>query len=286
MTVTQWYVRTKNGASGPYSTQQIKEFALNGKLPRQANIAKTPDGPWTPAGNARGLFPDPPQTDEAENPDDDQMRASDFVPDVIKNSATAISSAASGFTNSIVTKIKKIDAAWEAKAKAKEEAAEAEKAEAAEAALIAASKPAPVTQVDHNKLNLFQGEPIKPVQSQLMHSKKCPFCTAEVPADAIKCRYCAEFLDGRNLNPQQPVATVAAATQHVYIQTRVAKWSPGVAAGLSLIIPGLGQIYKTQIFNGLLWMIMVPIGYLFFIIPGLFLHICCVIGASQGDPYK
>ena len=66
----------------------------------------------------------------------------------------------------------------------------------------------------------------------------------------------------------------------------IERWNPGVAALLSFIFPGLGQMYKGQVINGLCWMIVVGIGYVMLIIPGLILHLCCIIGAATGDRFR
>lgn len=106
-TENQWYVRTKNGASGPYTTKQIREFAANGKLPRTAQLSKTENGPWTVAENAKGLFPEIPQ---------EEVTAGDYVPDVVKNSASALTSAVSGISKSLVSQVKKIETGLAARA--------------------------------------------------------------------------------------------------------------------------------------------------------------------------
>ncbi|RIK63832.1 MAG: hypothetical protein DCC65_15235 [Planctomycetota bacterium] len=61
-------------------------------------------------------------------------------------------------------------------------------------------------------------------------------------------------------------------------------WSPGIAAVLSFFIPGLGQLYKRQILRAILWFASVSAGYFFFLLPGIVLHLFCVIGATMGDP--
>jgi TM2 domain-containing membrane protein YozV len=64
------------------------------------------------------------------------------------------------------------------------------------------------------------------------------------------------------------------------------RWSRLVAMLLSLIIPGLGQLYKGQPINGLVWFVLTGVGYVLLIIPGIFLHILCVLGAGMGDPSR
>ena len=61
------------------------------------------------------------------------------------------------------------------------------------------------------------------------------------------------------------------------------RWSRFGAIILSFLIPGLGQLYKGQVINGIVWFVIVIIGYALLIIPGLILHLCCIVGAGMGN---
>jgi hypothetical protein len=56
--------------------------------------------------------------------------------------------------------------------------------------------------------------------------------------------------------------------------------SPATSAALSLLMPGAGHIYCGRVQQGVAWMMATGMGYLLFIIPGLILHVCCVINAA------
>jgi len=105
---------------------------------------------------------------------------------------------------------------------------------------------------------------------------KCLECGAEVSDKAEKCPKCAYPISGR------PVADNDQTTK----LTNKKLWNPGIAAVLSLVIPGAGQIYRGKLGRGFLWLAIVLIGYALFIIPGLVLHIFCIIAAYCGDPYE
>jgi len=66
----------------------------------------------------------------------------------------------------------------------------------------------------------------------------------------------------------------------------VQRWSPGLAAVLSVLVPGLGQLYKGQVVNGVVWFLLVGLGYLALVLPGLVLHVFCVLGAASGNPWS
>jgi hypothetical protein len=94
--------------------------------------------------------------------------------------------------------------------------------------------------------------------------KPCPFCAETIREAAIVCRFC-----NRDLTPNASPPPM----------TR--RWHPGVAAVLSLVIPGAGQLYKGQVGIGLLWLIFVVLGYVLFVVPGLILHIICIVTAAS-----
>lgn len=57
----------------------------------------------------------------------------------------------------------------------------------------------------------------------------------------------------------------------------------GVAALLSFLLPGVGQMVKGQVAAGILWFIAAVVGYVLFVIPGLIIHICCIVDAARSD---
>lgn len=60
---------------------------------------------------------------------------------------------------------------------------------------------------------------------------------------------------------------------------RERRFSSIIAGLLSIVIPGLGQLYKGQLLWAIVWFLIVPAGYWFFVIPGIILHVLCVLGA-------
>jgi hypothetical protein len=54
-----------------------------------------------------------------------------------------------------------------------------------------------------------------------------------------------------------------------------------MAGLLNFFIPGLGHIVTGRIFAGILWFIAVIVGYVAFIVPGIILHLVCIVRGVQ-----
>src|SRR5262249_52803913 len=58
--------------------------------------------------------------------------------------------------------------------------------------------------------------------------------------------------------------------------------SPALAAALSVILPGAGHFYSGRERAGLFWMCGTFLGYLCLILPGVILHLLCIVSAARG----
>ncbi len=129
-------------------------------------------------------------------------------------------------------------------------------------------------------------KPVAVIDSSAEERKRCPFCGESIALEAVKCRHCNEFLDKRHVAtaPAAPLQVV----QQVVVNNQMARprFNRFVAALLSLLVPGLGQIYKGQPINGIVWFGVTLVGYVMFVVPGLLLHFLCVVGAASGDRFR
>ncbi len=57
--------------------------------------------------------------------------------------------------------------------------------------------------------------------------------------------------------------------------------SPGVSAVLSVLIPGLGQLYSGRLFAGAIWFLATCFFYSPVLLPGFLLHAVCVWSAYR-----
>jgi hypothetical protein len=54
-----------------------------------------------------------------------------------------------------------------------------------------------------------------------------------------------------------------------------------VAAVLSMVVPGAGQLYAGRPASAVTWFIVVSLGYLMLIVPGILLHVLCIASAAS-----
>ena len=58
--------------------------------------------------------------------------------------------------------------------------------------------------------------------------------------------------------------------------------TPGISAVLSVLIPGLGQVYNGDLLAGALWFLGTALAYSAVLLPGFLVHAVCVYAAYRG----
>ena len=97
-------------------------------------------------------------------------------------------------------------------------------------------------------------------------TKACEFCGEEILAVAKKCKHCGEILDATLREEKSPS------------KKPKNRW---MAVGLSVLIPGLGQLYKEEVIPAILWFVVTLIGYALYVLPGIIVHIFCIVDAGN-----
>ena len=60
---------------------------------------------------------------------------------------------------------------------------------------------------------------------------------------------------------------------------------PGIAAVLSMVVPGLGQVYAGRLLAGALWFLATGFGYSAVLVPGMLIHAFCVWSAYRSAKF-
>jgi hypothetical protein len=81
---------------------------------------------------------------------------------------------------------------------------------------------------------------------------------------------------------RQKLAEAQPALRREIVPPRRAKHahSPAVAAVLSAVVPGAGHLYTGHMVSALLWFMVVGAGYAL-VLPGLLLHVWCMVSAAR-----
>ncbi len=148
--------------------------------------------------------------------------------------------------------------------------------------------------IEHRLLELAYTTDAKITAPVLAYFARCSIEDAEKVLDGLVARdrismdvsddgtIVYEVPDRQKLTPrvEGPERLQMVPRQHMPVAIRDGKpANPGLAAVLSLLLPGAGQAYVGRPVAAVLWFMVVSLGYLL-ILPGLFLHLLSMVSAA------
>ena len=69
--------------------------------------------------------------------------------------------------------------------------------------------------------------------------------------------------------------------EHSSAEYELRKKSPGLAAFISFLLPGCRADVWGKIMKGIIWLIAGVLGYWLWVVPGVIIHICCILNAYK-----
>ena len=130
-----------------------------------------------------------------------------------------------------------------------------------------------VSDWDQNRSRFWRDVVLPKLRSESNQPKTCPRCHLINPPHYGRCdcgySFETESYSSAAVSRSTPVA---------------ARPSNGIAAVLSLVIPGAGQMYKGKVGQGIAWLFFTVLGYFMMIVPGVILHLFCIFHAASMEP--